>query len=144
MAGYIISLIIILIIPIIIGQVIAQKEDELFKLKQKDFKGITKIAINNFYGNLISTIGFIIDFAIIFDIREMTFWCCTALIVFIAYVKHVRDATGESLDIVILDIIKSERKNRKVMLFQYKTIALVFSIIITGGIMTGIVVNLLF
>ena len=74
----------------------------------------------------------------------MTFWCCTALIVFIAYVKHVRDATGESLDIVILDIIKSERKNRKVMLFQYKTIALVFSIIITGGIMTGIVANLLF
>ena len=141
---YIFILALICAIPFFIGTHISKQNKQIFKFKNKNYEKITHIMINNYYGNLICSLGIIIDLAIVLDTKEMSFWGISAITIFAFYIKHAKEATGDSLENVILDIIKLNKENRKIMFFFEKTASITLSIIITGAIMTKVISPLLF
>ena len=117
----------ILIIAIFfsIGKMIANSEKSIFSKNNNRLK-------NNYYGNIISMIGFIFLFAKNFGINNFLFFALSSICVAISYCFHLMDYTGENFE-GIIDVIFS---GKKTIFFKKQTISLILAILVSGIIST--------
>lgn len=135
--GNLIIYFIIVIIFFIIGQVIASYDKEFIKHNLQT----TNRMINNYYGNLISSIGFFIIFADIFGINNIICFSSYALTILIFYILHVKQASGESVDIIVREMI--ENNPTKKYMFRRKTYIIILSLLISSFISTKFIAPVL-
>lgn len=129
---------IIILIFIVIGQFIASYNKKFIKHNLNT----TNRMVNNYYGNLISTIGFFILCACIFGITNFMCFSIYSISIFIFYIIHVSQASGSSIDEILGEMI--ENKNEKKYMFRKQTYIIIISLLITGFISTSIVAPIIF
>lgn len=129
---------ILILIPFLIGKIIASMDKPFIKniLKFKRYENITDRMINNYYGNLISMLGIDIFCAIIFGLDSMIFFAILSVSILTAYIFHIANATGVSLEEAIQFVLRGDYFREKKLFFQTTTLCAIMSILVTGIIAT--------
>jgi hypothetical protein len=141
----IINYIVVILICFALGKLLASLNIPVVKkiIRIKKYDTINDRFVNNFYGNMLSTSGFIIVCVKLYGVTSMIFFGVTAMAVVVGYVMHVRDATGESWDDCIQSIITSDKTSDK-LVFQTSILSLITAILITGFVGTKFVYPVVF
>lgn len=114
----------IIAIFFITGRVIANTDKPIFKSKYNNR------LINNYYGNIIASTGFIIICAKNFGITNFLFFAMIVIALLFSYFLHVMDYTGENFDGALKFIIYNDKR----LVFQKQMFSLIIAILISGWI----------
>lgn len=122
-----------------LGKLVSIMNRPIFKkyIKSKKHENATDIMVNNYWGNIISVLGCVIVGGILFGIDSFTFFAIFAMAIMIAFVFHISNATGYSIDDAITFILNSN--NKSVLQYFKGTLCAIIALLVTGLISSNII-----
>jgi len=134
----------ILIAFFCIGKLISKTSKPLLKkyTKAERHKNATDIMVNNYWGNMISMTGAAFICGRYLGITNISFFFAADVLILIAYVLHITNASGESIDQAISIVLNGN--NKSLLQYMHGTICAILALLAAGFISCNVVAPIVF